>query len=234
MGIKVVYEDNHVLVVEKPCNVPSQKDSTGDVGMTDMVSEYLRNKYNKKGSVYVGLVHRLDRPVGGVMLFAKTSKAASRLCNAIRQKELGKRYLAVIDGTLENEEGTLVDYLLKDKNRNMVYVVGKDVPGAKEAILKYKVLKKVDKLSLVMVELVTGRSHQIRVQFKNIGASLYGDKRYGSNVLDKRQQIALWSYEISFIHPTRRDIMKFRIAPNGNYMPWKLFDTALKNIKEVN
>lgn len=222
--MKVIYEDNHVIVVEKPCNVPSQKDNTGDVDMTDMVKEYLRDKYDKKGNVYVGLVHRLDRPVGGAMLFAKTSKAASRLCDCIRQNKFGKRYLAVLDGTLQKKEGMLIDYLLKDKDKNMVSVVKKGTAGAKEAILKYRILEEVDNLSLVMVELITGRSHQIRVQFKNAGASLYGDKRYGNGDKNKKQQIALWSYEISFIHPTKKEIIRLSIAPSERYTPWKLFD----------
>jgi len=232
MNIKIIYEDNHVLVVEKPCNVPSQKDNTGDVDMTDMVGEYLREKYNKKGNVYVGLVHRLDRPVGGIMIFAKTSKAASRLCDCIRRNKISKRYLAVLSGTLKEKEGTLLDYLVKDKKANKVFVVKKGTLNAKEAILKYKVVKEVDNLSLVMVELITGRSHQIRVQFKNAGASLYGDKRYGSDVSNKRQQIALWSYEISFEHPTKREVMTFSTVPNWSYTPWKLFypNVSLGNI----
>ena len=223
MNLNVIYEDNHIIVVEKLCNVPSQKDDTGDVDMTFIVKEYLRSKYNKKGNVYLGLVHRLDRPVGGIMLFAKTSKAASRLSSCIRNNEMEKYYLAVINGKIKPKEGILKDYLLKNKKTNMVSVVIEDTIGAKEAILEYKILKEVDNLSLVMVKLITGRSHQIRVQFKNMGASLYGDQRYGVGTSQKGQQIALWSYKISFMHPVKKTLMQFSIEPKSEYIPWRFF-----------
>ena len=223
MDINIIYEDNHVLVVQKPCNIPSQKDNTNDVDMCDILKNYLKEKYNKQGNVYLGLVHRLDRPVGGLMVFAKTSKAASRLSDSIRKKEFKKTYLVVVNGKLKEKERVLHDYLLKDKKNNMVSVVKKGTKDAKEAILEYKVLQEVDNFSLIMVKLITGRSHQIRVQFKNVGNPLFGDQRYGREFSKIGQQIALWSYEVEFLHPTKKEVMKFILKPD-KVSVWKLFD----------
>ncbi len=220
--MNIIYEDNHLLVVEKPFDVLSQKDNTNDPDMVEMLKKYLKDKYNKKGNVYLGLVHRLDRPVGGVMVFAKTSKAAVRLSEAIRNNEFKKRYLVTINGKMDKKEGVLCDYLLKDKRTNMVFVVSDKTKGAKKSILKYKVLQEVNGLSLLIVELVTGRSHQIRVQFSSRGNPLYGDQRYGGKFSKVGQRIALWAYEVEFIHPTKKEVMKFNLKPKYN-MPWSLF-----------
>ena len=172
--LEVLYEDNHIIVVVKPCNILSQADSTGDIDMLTIVKKYIKEKYHKPGNVYLGLVHRLDRPVGGVMIFARSSKAASRLTNMIKEHKFTKRYLAVVNGFLQNKKGTYHDYLLKKEDGNTVVTTKEK---GKEAVLEYKVLKEnKDKgLSLIDILLLTGRHHQIRVQFASRGNSLYGD-----------------------------------------------------------
>ena len=213
MKLKVIYEDNHIIVVEKIPNVPSQEDETGDISMMKLIKDYIKEKYNKPGNVYLGLVHRLDRPVGGVMVFAKTSKAASRLSNQVREKVFKKEYLAVVDGKLEQEKGTLENYLYKDKKTNTSYVVNKDKKDSKYAKLDYEVIKydKENDLSLIKINLYTGRHHQIRVQLSNFGHSIYGDQRYGSR--GKNKQIALWAYKLIIEHPTKKEKIEFEDLP---------------------
>lgn len=213
MKLKVIYEDNHIIVVEKIPNVPSQEDKTGDTSMMTLIKEYIKEKYDKPGNVYLGLVHRLDRPVGGVMVFAKTSKAASRLSNQVREKVFKKEYLAVVDGKLEQEKGTLENYLYKDKKTNTSYVVNKDKKDSKYAKLDYEVIKydKENDLSLIKINLYTGRHHQIRVQLSNFGHSIYGDQRYGSR--GKNKQIALWAYKLIIEHPTKKEKIEFEDLP---------------------
>ena len=188
--LKVVYEDNHILVVIKPQNVPSQADSSKDIDMLTMCKEYIKEKYNKQGNVYVGLVHRLDRPVGGIMVFARTSKAASRLSEQVRNKTFKKTYNAVVIGNI-NKEGKLKDYLLKDEKKNIVKV---DKNG-KEAILNFKKLDFKNNMSLVEINLETGRSHQIRVQMSHYGYPLFGDQKY-NKTSKVGEQIALFAKKI--------------------------------------
>ena len=211
--MKVIYEDNHIIVVEKKPNIPSQADKTGDIDMLTLVNDYIKKKYNKPGNVYLGLVHRLDRPVGGVMVFAKTSKAASRLSDQVRQKAFKKEYLAVVDGKIEDKVGTLEDYLYKDERNNISKVVSENKKNAKFAKLDYEVLKynKVKDLSLVRVNLHTGRHHQIRVQLSNFGHSIFGDQKYGTR--GKGKQIALWSYLLIIEHPITKEKMTFKDLP---------------------
>ena len=211
--IKVLYEDNHLLVVEKPVNILSQGDNTSDDDMVNLLKKYLKEKYNKPGNVYIGLVHRLDRPVGGIMIFARTSKSASRLSNQVREKIFKKKYLAVVDGKFEKDQGTLEDYLYKDERHNMSKVVKKEKKNAKLAKLDYKVLKynPVKDLSLVEVNLHTGRHHQIRVQLSNFGHSIFGDQKYGTR--GKGKQIALWAYELTIVHPVTKEEMTFKDYP---------------------
>ena len=213
--LKVIYEDNHIIVVEKIPNVPSQSDKTGDIDMLTMVKQYIKEKYNKPGNVYLGLVHRLDRPVGGIMIFAKTSKAASRLSDQVREKVFKKKYLAVVDGKIENKSGTLEDYLYKDERNNISKVVNKDKKNAKLAKLDYEVIKydEVKKLSLVKVNLHTGRHHQIRVQLSNFGHGIFGDQKYGTRGQGK--QIALWAYELTINHPITKEEMTFKDLPES-------------------
>lgn len=213
--LKILFEDNHIIVVEKLPNIPSQSDKTGDIDMLTLVKEYIREKYNKPGNVYLGLVHRLDRPVGGVMIFAKTSKAASRLSNQVREKKFKKVYLAVVDGKFENKNGELIDYLYKDERNNVSKVVKKEKKNAKEARLDYEVIKydEIKNLSLVKIDLHTGRHHQIRVQLSNFGHSIFGDQKYGTR--GKGKQIALWAYKLIIEHPITNEKMVFKDLPES-------------------
>ena len=205
--LRVLYEDNHVIVVVKEKNVLSQADNTHDIDMLTIIKKYLKEKYNKPGNVYLGLVHRLDRPVSGIMVFAKTSKAASRLSDQVRKKEIKKTYMAVVKGIIKKDEDTFVDYLLKLDNGNTI-VTTKD--NGKESVLTYKVLKRnyEKNETLVSIDLKTGRHHQIRVQFASRGYPLCGDQRYGKS---DKTQIALCAYKLEFIHPTTKQLMKFEI-----------------------
>ena len=220
--IKIIFEDNHLLVVEKPVNILSQGDDTNDKDMVNLLKNYVKEKYNKPGNVFIGLVHRLDRPVGGVMVFAKTSKAASRLSEQVRNKSFKKTYRAVIHGTMNKKEDTLKDYLYKNKKTNMVSVVNKNHKEAKNAELDYETLQSKNNFSLVQIDLKTGRPHQIRVQFASRKHPLFGDQRYGQDVNKVGQQIALWSYKIEITHPTTKEKMEFICEPPKEY-PWDLF-----------
>lgn len=223
ISINILFEDNHIIIVEKPVNIPVQADESGDVDLLTLLKQDIKERYNKPGNVFMGLVHRLDRPVGGVMVFAKTSKAASRLSEHIRTMAFKKTYIAVVNGEPENKTGTLKDFLIKDKNKNISRITSQSEEGAKEAVLDYSVLSGRDSLSLVKINLHTGRSHQIRVQFAGIGHPLYGDQKYGSEISKTGQQIALWSYEIKFVHPVTKEEMVFRSVPKDGF-PWNLFD----------
>lgn len=216
--MKVIYEDNHILVIEKPINVPMQEDSSEDMDVIRLAKEYLKIKYNKPGNVYCGLVHRLDRPVGGVVVLAKTSKAASRLSDSIRTNKMNKKYCAIVVGQLPNEK-VLKDYLIKDDKTNTSRVTSEKY--GKYSELSYKVLDRKDNLSFIQIDLKTGRSHQIRVQFASRNCPLYGDQRYNK---DARvgQQIALWATVLSFPHPTTQEILSFE-SNLPNTEPWKKF-----------
>ena len=221
--IKVIFEDNHLLVVEKPVNILSQGDDTNDKDMVNLLKDYIKVKYNKPGNVFIGLVHRLDRPVGGIMVFAKTSKAASRLSEQVRNKSFKKTYRAVLNGNMRKDSDTLKDYLYKNKKTNMVSVVNKNHKDAKDAELSYETIAKNEKFSMVQVDLKTGRPHQIRVQFSSRKHPLFGDQRYGQDVNKKGDQIALWSYKIEITHPTTKEKMEFICEPPNKY-PWNLFE----------
>lgn len=214
--INVIYEDNHLLVVEKPINIPTQEDNTKDNDLLTILKEYIKEKYNKPGNVYLGLVHRLDRPVGGIMVFARTSKAASRLSEQVRNKTFKKTYNAVVIGNIENT-GKLKDYLLKDEKRNIVKV---DEKG-KEAILNFKKLNFKDNMSLVEINLETGRSHQIRVQMSHHGYPLFGDQKYNKNA-KVGEQIALFAKKIEFVHPTTNELLTFELDLPNRY-PFIIF-----------
>jgi 23S rRNA pseudouridine1911/1915/1917 synthase len=220
--INVLYEDNHLLIVEKPVNIAVQEDASKDMDLLNILKSYIKEKYNKPGDVYLGLVHRLDRPVGGVMVFARTSKAASRLSNELRKQQIYRKYKAIIRGTLPNKQGELVDYLYKDRKKNLVSVVSSKNKDGKKAILEYKVLSKKDNLSMLEVELKTGRSHQIRVQLANQGTPLYGDQKYGEHVNKHGQQIALWASSLSVKHPTKDEMITVESEPPKEY-PWAEF-----------
>ena len=215
--VKVIYEDNHLLVVEKPVNILSQGDNTNDDDMVNLLKKYLKEKYNKPGNVFVGLVHRLDRPVGGCMVFAKTSKAASRLSEEIRNNNFHKTYLAVIQGTMP-KEGKLEDYLIKDNNKNISYIATKD--KGKYSALEYKIVNTKNNLSLVEINLITGRSHQIRLQFASRNHPLLGDSKYGNN--PSNINIALFAKSITFTHPTTKEKLTFTLDIPNRY-PFNIF-----------
>ena len=206
--LNVLYEDNHIIVVVKPENVLSQGDNTGDISMLEIVKDYLKEKYHKPGNVYLGLVHRLDRPVGGVMVFAKTSKAASRLTKSFSEHKITKKYLAIIHGRMD-KKGELIDYLEKDSKGNAVIS-----ENGKKAILTYEELEynKKDNCSLLSVNLETGRHHQIRVQFASRGHYLLGDQRYG---VEDREQICLFCYYLAFEHPVKKEALEFEFFPEN-------------------
>lgn len=225
--INIVYEDNHLLVVEKPVNIPSQSDKTGDKDLLTILKEDIKQRSYKRGNVYLALIHRLDRPAGGVMVFAKTSKAAGRLSDQIRGREFKKFYYAVIHGVPEQPKAQLVHYLKKIEKLNFVRVVSETVKGSKQAILDYNVIKTVDELTLVRVELLTGRTHQIRVQFSAIGHPLYGDQKYGVGINKPGQQLALWATEVSFKHPITKEVVGFKSIPPKDMYPWSLFSPFL-------
>ena len=214
--LKIIYEDNHIIVVEKKPNIPSQSDKTGDIDMLSIVKEYIKQKYKKPGNVYLGLVHRLDRPVGGIMIFAKTSKAAGRLSNDVREKVFKKKYLAVVDGKFNESEGILENYLYKDERTNTSKVVSKNKKNAKYAKLEYKVLKynEAKNLTLLEINLFTGRHHQIRVQLSNFNHSIFADQKYGTR--GRGKQIALWAYKLTIEHPITKEIMTFKSLPEEN------------------
>ena len=223
--LNILYEDNHIIVVLKPQGVPSCGDDSGDDSVLEMVRRYIKVTYEKPGNVFVGLVHRLDRPTGGVMVFAKTSKAASRLSEQMKDGDFEKKYLAVLVGSPKEKSATLVNYLKKNPLNNMVYISTQTEEGAKLASLDYRVLEDKVKISLVEVKLHTGRTHQIRVQMAGISHPVYGDMRYGGEYA-KKGNLALWAYSLSFTHPVTKERLKFMAQPPEDGNPWKYFNTS--------
>ena len=222
--LKILHEDNHIIVVLKPQGIPSCGDESGDENMLDAVKEYIRTAYKKPGNVYVGLVHRLDRPTGGVMVFAKTSKAAARLSEQMRTGDFEKKYLAVLSAVPKEPQGKLVNYLKKNAVNNMVYLCPHTTEGAKLASLEYRVAEEKGGCALAEVKLHTGRSHQIRVQMAGIGCPLVGDMRYGGENA-KKGNLALWAYSLAFTHPVTKERLRFLAEPPES-SPWKYFSLA--------
>jgi len=218
--IPILYEDNHLLVVVKPVGIPVQADASGREDLLTLLKADLKERYRKPGNVYLGLVHRLDQPVGGVMVFAKTSKAAARLSDQIRRDAMEKTYLAVVCGAPKG--GRVEDYLKKDPSTFSTTVVPKGTPGAKWACLEYVPLETVQDLTLVRVNLITGRSHQIRVQMQHQGCPLWGDARYNP-ASRPGQDIALFACKLTLEHPTTHEKMTFEAKPTGKV--WSRFHT---------
>lgn len=219
-GVKVLYEDNHIIVVIKPAGVLSQSDGSNNPDMLSILKAYIKEKYSKPGEVYLGLVHRLDRPVSGVMVFARTSKAASRLSEQIRTRKVEKIYRCVVKGVLDGS-GRLLNYICKDEESNIVTVAGSPKPGYKESYLDYRAIESKEGVTLVEVKLGTGRSHQIRAQMAYNGYPILGDRKYGD--ADRNcKDIALEAYKLSFEHPVKRESVTFE-APVPSSYPWSLF-----------
>ncbi len=217
--MKIIYEDNHLLVIEKPINIPMQEDESKDMDLLSLCKTYLKEKYHKPGNVYCGMVHRLDRPVGGVAVFAKTSKAASRLSESIRTDQFNKVYKAILVGKLPNER-ILIDHLIKDEKTNTSSVTSSAL--GKYSELRFKVLGSKETLQFVEIQLITGRSHQIRVQFASRHRPLWGDARYNRDA-KPGQQLALWATSLSFPHPITQEIMYFHSELPRSY-PWDQFE----------
>lgn len=221
---QVVYEDNHLLIAVKPPNMPAQADASGDPDLLGTMKAYVAERYRKPGAVYLGLVHRLDRPVGGLMALARTSKAAERLSAQVRARTLSRRYVAVVRGENVPPRGALCDWLFKDGRTNTVSVVPEGTPGAKQARLSYRAMAAAGDLTLLSVKLHTGRSHQIRVQLAHAGMPIWGDARYGGG--RPGEQIALWGMRLTLVHPTRRETLSFCAPPPKDAAPWDRFDGA--------
>jgi 23S rRNA pseudouridine1911/1915/1917 synthase len=229
--IPVIYEDNHLLVIIKPVNVPTQEDESRDPDLLTLLKQDLKHRHNKPGQVFLGLVHRLDRPAGGVMVFAKTSKSAGRLSDQIRTHSMKKHYYAVIHGQPESLSGSLLHYLIKDSATNIVQTATAHHKEAKEARLNYQVIGQHEQFSLIRIDLLTGRPHQIRVQMSSIGCPLFGDQKYGATLNKPGQQLALWSTMLSFTHPTSKEQLTFHSIPPSDY-PWNLWLDSIYNSEE--
>lgn len=227
--IPIIFEDNHLLVVKKPPNILSQEDKTGDMDILTLLKRKIKVRDKKPGNVFLGLVHRLDRPVGGVMVFAKTSKSAARLSKQIKKGGFDRTYMAIIHGKPLKKKDRLVHHLLKNSRTNTVSATKKGVKGAKKAMMDYEIIDEAGDFSLARIILHTGRPHQVRVQLSTIGHPLYGDQRYGFKVNKIGQQIALWSHNITCKHPIFNKKMSFTSFPKNQH-PWNSF--KIKNLDQ--
>lgn len=221
--LTVLYEDNQIIVVIKPQNVPTMADESGDEDMLSSVKAYVKEKYNKQGEAFIGLVHRLDRPTGGIMVFARNSKSAKRLSEQFSTHSVEKVYYAVTNGSVKIKSQKLTNYLKKDEKENIVKIVPMSEKGAKKAELVYKVLDDNGKESLLEVKILTGRSHQIRLQLSNIGFPLVGDVKYGK-AKGSTTKLGLWAGRLAFDHPTTKDRMVFVACPDETVSPWNKFN----------
>ena len=213
--MKVVYEDNHIIIVDKCSGEIVQGDKTGDKPLSETVKEYIKQKYNKPGNVFLGVVHRLDRPVSGLVVFAKTSKALSRLNDMFRTGDVHKTYWAVVKRRDIAMEGTLTDWLTRNERQNKSYAHEREVPGAKKAVLKYKVRAVADNYMLIEVTLLTGRHHQIRCQLSHMGCPIKGDLKYGAPRSNPDGSISLLSRRVEFVHPvSKENIVAYADVPN--------------------
>ncbi len=224
-NLQVLYEDNHLIVVNKRAGDLVQGDKTGDAPLSEVVKAFLKEKYNKPGNVYLGVVHRLDRPTSGVVLFAKTSKALPRLNKLFADKKNKKTYWAMVQNTPNPENGTLVHYLKRNQKQNKSYAHKNEIPNSKKGILHYKTLKKLDRYTLLKIDLETGRHHQIRSQLAAIGSPIKGDLKYGFNRSNPDGRIHLHARSLQLVHPVKKEEMTF-VAPVPNDNLW---NAAAKN-----
>lgn len=223
-NITILFEDNHLLAIHKPAGVLSQEDYSGEPDVLTLCKAYLKREYNKPGNVFLGLVHRLDRPVAGVMLLAKTSKAASRISEQIRKRTVKKRYLAVVEGN-PGDNGMLVHYLLKDRDTNRVKVVDPGNSNAQKSELTFQKTDQKKNLALLNISLITGRPHQIRVQLSHEGFPIVGDSKYGQST---SSEIALFASELEVIHPTLKKPVNITATPL-NTSPWSKFSDHFRS-----
>lgn len=221
--LNIIFEDNHVIVVNKKASEIVQGDKTGDETMPDRIKTYLKEKYQKPGNVFCGVVHRLDRPTSGAVVFARTSKALERLNAQFREKETNKVYWAIVESKPAQDSGTLVHYLKKNEKQNKSYATVDEVPSSKKAILHYKLIGSSDKYFLLEIELETGRHHQIRVQLSTIGCRIKGDVKYGAKRPNPDGSISLHARTLEFNHPTSKEALKFT-APVPNDPLWLFFE----------
>lgn len=216
----VLYEDNHVIIVNKASGEIVQGDKTGDVPLSDIVKNWIKNKYNKQGNVFLGVVHRLDRPVSGIVVFAKTSKALSRLNKMFAQHEnINKIYWAITKKCPKEQQGTLVHWIKRNEKQNKSYAYDKECIGTKKAILNYKVISKSERYYLLEIELLTGRHHQIRCQLAKIGCPIKGDLKYGADRSNPDGSISLHSRRITFVHPVSHKIIDITAPMLNNIFP---------------
>ena len=212
-NLNVLYEDNHIIIINKRIGDIVQGDKTKDKPLSDIVKEFLAEKYNKTGNVFLGVVHRLDRPTSGIVIFAKTSKALERLNKMLRDKKIQKTYLAVVKNKPFKKSDTLINYLVKNPKNNKATVYNKETKNAKKAILQYTVFKELDKYTVLEINLETGRHHQIRAQLSAIKFPIKGDLKYGFNRSNKNGGIHLHAYKISFIHPVKKELLEITCRP---------------------
>lgn len=224
--MKILYEDNHIIIVAKAAREIVQGDKTGDTPLSEMVGSYLKNRYNKPGNVFVGVVHRLDRPVSGVVMFAKTSKALARLNSMLQQRHIEKRYLAIVKTPPKNIDGKLTHYLVRNKSNNRSYAYKNEVKGSKLAILKYRLIGNSNNYYILDIELITGRHHQIRCQLSSIGSPIKGDLKYGAERSNPDGSISLHAYRIIFEHPVSHKMIDV-VAPLPEENLWQSFSTIL-------
>lgn len=220
----VVYEDNHIIIVNKTASEIVQGDKTGDTPLSETVKQYLKEKYSKPGNVFIGVAHRLDRPVSGLVVFAKTGKALSRLNEMFKNSEVKKTYWAVVKNLPREEEGELVNYLVRNEKQNKSYAYDKEVPGSKKAILRYRIIGRSQNYYLLEVDLKTGRHHQIRCQLAKMGSPIKGDLKYGSPRSNPDGSICLHARSIRFVHPVSKELIEVEApVPPGNL--WNGFET---------
>jgi 23S rRNA pseudouridine1911/1915/1917 synthase len=218
-NLQVLFEDNHIIIVNKRSGDITQGDKTGDKPLSDVVKNYIKTKFNKPGNVYLGVVHRLDRPTSGVIIFARTSKALERLNKMLREKKINKIYWAIVKGCPKKEKDTLINFLKKNPKKNKSSVYQHEISGAKRAVLHYQVIQKLDNYTLLEIDLETGRHHQIRAQLSAIGFPIKGDLKYGFNRSNKDGSIHLHARKIEFIHPVSKEQISL-IAPTPNDVIW--------------
>ncbi len=218
-NLQVLYEDNHIIAINKRPGDIVQGDKTGDTPLSDIVKKYIKIKYNKPGNVYLGVAHRLDRPTSGIVVFARTSKALPRLNKLFAEKEAQKTYWAIVKNKPEKEVSTLTHWLKRNTKQNKSYANKKEVTDSKKAILEYKLIKKLDNFYLLEIDLKTGRHHQIRSQLTAIGCPIKGDLKYGFNRSNKDGSIHLHARKLSFIHPVKKEPITI-LAPTPNDPVW--------------